>query len=158
MADGKPSLEHGHPWAPTAPVIAPLPVLFLAPPPNPQSTPHPQPVLALQLAQFRSIPGKVRKKTAHLHILMCHVWKRNTREHAGQVRCVAGACLAVTIERGTVGSSWKPGPRWGPLASSLAPRVAMLLNRPHAAIWRQFGANPWRMFLAAPCFNSAWVH
>ena len=32
---------------------------------------------------------------------------------AGQARCVAGACLVVTIEWGTVGSSCKPGAALG---------------------------------------------
>jgi hypothetical protein len=49
--------EHRHPWAPTIPVVAPLPVLILAPPAGPRSTPHPQPVLAFQLAPNWPIPG-----------------------------------------------------------------------------------------------------
>ena len=103
------------------------------PPVHPPPTAGPRPP---DLGRFRAsssfLPpfppqqAKVRKKHVHLWIPRRPVWKRNTRQPAGQVWCVAGACLGVTIERATVGSSWKPGPRWGPLASPLAPRVAML--------------------------------
>ena len=82
--------------------------------PPPIAGPHPP-----DLGQFRAsssflLPfppqqAKVRKKHAHLQIPRRHVWKRNTQP-AGQVWCVAGACLGVTIEWTTVGSTWKPGP------------------------------------------------
>ena len=102
------------------------------PPTHSRSSPSNWPDLGPFQASSSFVPpfppqqAKVRIKPAHLEIPRRPVWKRNTRQPAGQVWCVVGACFGVTIERATVGSSWKPGPRWGPLASPLAPRVAML--------------------------------
>ena len=74
------------------------------------------------LPPFPPQQAKVRKKLAHLQIPRRHVWKRNTHQHAGQVWCVAGACLGVTIERGALASPGRAGDRWR------LPRVAMLLQ------------------------------
>jgi hypothetical protein len=68
------------------------------------------------------------KKSAHLQNPRCPPWKKSSRQPAGQGRWVGGAGLEIRENRSTVGTSWNPGPRWGPLASPLAPRVAMLLT------------------------------
>ena len=56
------------------------------------------------------------------------MWTSSSRQPVGQVGSVAMACLEVTVQRVTVGSSRKPGPRWAPLVSMLASMLAMLLG------------------------------
>ena len=130
---------HRHPWLPTAVALAPLPVPGKAPPSNlpvhPPPTAGTRPPLRPNLGRFRAsssfLPpfppqqAKVRKQTAHLQNSRRHVWKKLTQQPAVQERLVAGACLGVSTERVTVGRKRSTGPRWGPLASPLAPTVAM---------------------------------